>query len=209
MVKKRSTFGAIFGASIMALSLTSVALAEVLVEEQEATIAGWDAEGEPFARNKLGEPFGINTEECAGIAVDADEILFIFDQTGEDQDVTVPNPGGTSANLLDVDLNDGEIFLEDVEAEIVDADSVDWHITVDPPGDELELVSANSNVDGGQLVLVAICMLDDPDTATLAPRPTTASSDGVWGLVLALGLLLASLVLLSPSKPKGGSAPTS
>ena len=208
MVKKRSTCGAILGATILTLSVTSAALAEVLVEEQEATIAGWDAEGEPFARDKFGDPFGINSEECTGIAVDANEILFIFDQTGEDQDPAVPNPGGTSANLLDVDLNDGEIFLEDVEAEVVDPDSVDWLVTVDPPGDELELVSANSNVDGGQLVLVAICMLDDPDTATLTARPTLGSNDGVWGLVLSLGLLLASVVLLSPRKPRAGTPPT-
>jgi hypothetical protein len=199
MRNKRSTVGAILGASILTLSLASAAFAEVLVEEQAGTIAGWDSDGEPFAENNLGDPFGINTEECTGIAVDPDDILFIFDQTGEDQDLTVPNPGGTSANLLDVDLNDGEIFLEDVEAEVVDADSVDWHITVDPPGEELELVSANSNVDGGELVLVAICMFVDRDTAT-GPAAADTPGDGPWPLILALGLLLASVVLLSPSR---------
>jgi hypothetical protein len=201
MVTKRTSIGAILGALLLTLGATSAALAEVLVEEQEATIAGWDADGDPFAEDKFGDPFGINGEECAGMDVGPDEILFIFDQTGEGQDPTTPNPGGTSANLLDVDLNDGEIFLTDVEAAIVDADSVDWHVTVDPPGDELELVSASSNVDGGMLVLLAICFAaDPPDTSTLAEPSTGTPSDGPWLLLLALGLLLASREVLAPSR---------
>lgn len=191
----RTTVGAIAAASVLALSVSSVALAEVLVDEHQAIIAGWDSEGVPFAKNKLGETFGINTEECEGKAVAANEILFIFDQTGDDADPAVPNPGGTSANLLDVDLNDGEIFLEDLDASVVDADSVDWEVTVEPPGEELELVSANSNVDGGELVVAAICFAprDFPDTATLGQPAAGTGSAQAWLLLLALGLLGVSL----------------
>jgi hypothetical protein len=67
-----------------------------------------------------------------GFGVEDDEIVFHFVQSGDDQDPTTPNPGGTSANGLDADLNDGEIFIEDVEAETVDAASVDWLVAVEP-----------------------------------------------------------------------------
>ena len=108
---------------------------------------------------------------------------------------------------LDADLNDGEIFLTDVEAETVDTASVDWLVAVDPPGDELELVSATSDVDGGELVVAHLCIGDlagagatDPDTATIGTTPGTGSpADGAWLLVIVLGML-AGLVVLAPAR---------
>jgi hypothetical protein len=196
MTNKRSTIGAIFAALLLMMGVAGTALAEVLIDDHQAIFAGWDGDGEPFARDKFDDPFPINQPRCDDIDVAPNEIVFVFVQSGQG---TTPNPGGTDANLLDVDLNDGEIFLTDVEASTVGAASVEWVVPVDPPGDELELVSSNSDVDGGELVVQAICFFQDPDTAT-AGAATVPPDDAIWALVLALGVLLASVVLGSPRR---------
>ncbi len=201
---KRSRIGAIVGAGMLALTTANVAMAVVLIQDHQALIAGWDADGDPFAHDAEGGDYAINGPKCDGIAVEADEIVFLFEQTGLQGDDVVPNPGGGAANTLDVDLNDGEIFLEDLPASDVQAASVSWQVTVNPPGDELELVSANSNVDGGELVVAAICFasnMEPPDTSTLgAPQATTAAP--AWLLVVVLALLALSVVAVGPSRPR-------
>ena len=204
---KRSTILALVSACVLTLGVATVAQAVVLNAEFEALIAGWDSDGEPFAQDSGGDPLEVNTDECDDFDVGDDEILFWFVQSLDEQTVVTPNPGGAAENLLDVDLNDGEIFLEDVEANDVGAETVDWVVTVDPPGDELELVSASSNVDGGELVVAAICIGDaegveatDPDTATSQGARTASPYEAAWLLVVALGVFLASLVVLSPTR---------
>ena len=210
---KRSTSWAIVGACILALGMAHVAQAVVLHEDFEAMIAGWDSNGEPFAEDSAGDPLEVNPDECDDFDVNEGEILFWFVQSGDEQDPTVPNPGGTDANLLDVDLNDGEIFLEDLEANEVGADTVDWLVSVDPPGDELELVSATSDVDGGELVVAAICIgaaagaeATGPDTATTRGSGTGSPYEAAWLLVVAIGVFLASVVLLTPTGTSRRSA---
>ena len=204
---KRSRILALASACVLTLGVATVAQAVVLNAEFEALIAGWDSDGEPFAQDLGGDPLEINPDECAAFDVGEDEILFWFVQSGVDQDVVTPNPGGAAENTLDVDLNDGEIFLEDVEANDVGAETVDWVVTVDPPGDELELVSASSNVDGGELVVAAICIGDaegaeatNPDTATSQGARVASPYEAAWLLVVALGVFLASVVVLSPTR---------
>lgn len=205
-MKKRSTIGAIVIAGVLSLAATNVALAVVLNSEFEAMIAGWDASGDPFAEDSGGDPIAVNTDECDGIDIAEGEIAFLFVQSGDAQDPTVPNGGGTAGNTLDVDLNDGEIFLADEEASDVLAESVEWLITVEPRGLELELVSATSNVDGGDLVVAAICIAvaakaTGPDTASDAPT-NTAPSDRTWLLLIGLGGFLASVVFLTPARTR-------
>jgi len=204
---KRSTILAVVSACVLTLGVATVAQAVVLNSEFEALIAGWDSNGEPFAEDSGGDPLAVNPDACDDFDVGEDEILFWFDQSGDQQDPTIPNPGGADANLLDVDLNDGEIFLTDVEANDVGAATVDWLVTVDPPGDELELVSASSDVDGGELVVEAICIgvaegaeATDPDTAMASGSETARPYEAAWLFVIALGIFLASLVVLSPAR---------
>ena len=164
-------------------------------------------ERRPVRPGLRGDPLPINPDACDDFDVAEGEILFWFVQSGDQGDPTSPNPGGAGANLLDVDLNDGEIFLEDVEANDVGAETVDWLVSVNPPGDELELVSATSDVDGGELVVAAICIgavagagATDPDTATASGGGTASPYEAAWLLVIALGVFLASLVVLSPTR---------
>ena len=203
-MKKRSTIGAIVIAGVLSFAATNVALAVVLNAEFEGLIAGWNSSGDPFAEDAAGDPIAVNTDECDGIDVEEGEIAFLFVQSGDAQDPTVPNAGGAAGNTLDVDLNDGEIFLADEEASDVQTESVAWLITVEPPGDELELVSATSNVDGGELVLAAICIAvapeaTGPDTASVSQPSRASQSDGPWLLVLGLGAFLAIVVVLAPA----------
>jgi hypothetical protein len=209
-MKQRSTLWAILGAGVLTLGVATTAFAITLTQDQEAIVAGWDDDGDPFAVDALGDPFPFNQPECAGFGVQDGEIVFHFVQSGDVQDPTTPNGGGTTANTLDVDLNDGEIFLADLEAETVETASVDWLVAIDPPGDELELVSATSNVDGGELVLAHLCIGDQagaeasgPDTATI-DRPSVAGNpaDGAWLLVAALGVVFALMAVLMPARPK-------
>lgn len=179
------------------LSLASVAMAIVLTSDHEAIITGWDDEGDPFAQDKFGDPFPINPPRCDGIDVDEDEIVFVFLQSGTQESDVAPNPGGASGNTIDVDLNDGEIFLTDLEADDVQEDSVTWIVGVDPPGDELELVSVSSNVDGGELVVEAICFAAAPDTSTLAAPSAERGTSG-WLLLVALGVLVLSVLVVGP-----------
>ena len=204
---KRSMLRAIVIAGVLSLAATGLAQAVVLNSEFEALVAGWDASGEPFAEDSAGDPIAVNTDDCDAIDVGTGEIAFLFSQSGDQQDPTLPNGGGASGNTLDVDLNDGEIFLADQEASDVQAASVAWLITVEPPGDELELVSATSNVDAGELVVAAICIAvgpiaTGPDTTTAGPATPASPSDGAWLLVLGLGVLLAGLAVFTPARAR-------
>ena len=73
---------------------------------------------------------------------------------------------------------------------------------------QLELVSATSNVDGGELVLAHLCIGDQagaeasgPDTATIDSSPGAGSpADRAWLLVAALGVLFAVIVVAMPAR---------
>jgi hypothetical protein len=97
-------------------------------------------------------------------------------------------------------------------------------------GDSITLVSATSEGDGGELKISHICVGDEPGDETAPPEtvapsftdegagdtdePTDPSSDtfgsngtsgpadGAWLLVVALGVLLASIVVLTPARAK-------
>ena len=98
------------------------------------------------------------------------------------------------------------------------------------PDGEVTVVTANSNLDGGELRISHICIGEEteetspPDTATGA-RPSAAASratrapptdtfggngtsspaDSAWLLVVALGVLLASIVVLTPARARAGA----
>ena len=211
MAKHRSAFLAMVCACVLALGAAQVASAVTLKPQQEGLIVGWHSNGSAFAEDSGGHPIEINKAICDERVFADGEILFHFYQASDGQDSTVPNPGGETANTLDVDLNDGEILLEDIDAIDVSAHTAEWLVRVDPPGDELELVSATSNVDGGELRVLGICIHGlggasdaptEPTTSTVDAPATSAPGSGLWLLVVALGVLLAGSVVVTPARTR-------
>lgn len=234
---------AILGAGVLTLGVVSVAMALELKEAHRGIVIGWDANGDPFV-----DGFDkVNAEECAEEDLAPGEILIHFVQT---QAVA----GAAGTNLLDVDF-DGAPDANDVVEDGIQGSNVDWFVGATSDGGDITIVTANSNIDGGQLVISHICVGDTPeeetapptdtptDTPTEAPtetpfqsvfeesdaptetpfqsvegdtdepsEPDTATiggskdlgspADGAWLLVVALGVLLASVVVLTPARAK-------
>ena len=222
---------AILGAGVLTLGVVSVAMALELKEAHQGIVIGWDENGDPFV-----DGFDkVNAEECAGEDLDEGEILIHFVQTQ-----AVPNAAGN--NLLDVDF-DGAPDQTGVVEDGIQGSNVDWFVGVTSDGGDVTIVTANSNIDGDQLVISHICVGDEPEQETEAPTETPVQSvfeetdaptetpfqsvegdtdepsepdtatiggskdlgspaDGAWLLVVALGVLLASIVVLTPARAK-------
>jgi hypothetical protein len=232
---------AILGASVLTLGVVSVAMALELKEEHRGVVIGWDENGDPFV-----DGFDkVNAEECVGEDLAPGEILIHFVQTQ-----AVPNPAGQ--NLLDVEF-DGAPDQTGVVEDGIQGSNVDWFVGTTSDGGDITIVTANSNIDGGQLVISHICVGDQPEEETAPPteaptdtpvptatpfqsvfeetdaptetpfqsvegdtdepsEPDTATiggskdlgspANGAWLLVVALGVLLASIVVLTPARAK-------
>ena len=90
--------------------------------------------------------------------------------------------------------------------------TIHWYVIVDGDASSV-LNSATTDATGNQLNLSHICAgapggggggdTDQPPTDALAaPSGTSGPSDGAWLLVVALGVLLASIVVLTPARAK-------
>jgi hypothetical protein len=230
---------AILGAGVLTLAVVSVAMALELKEAHRGVTIGWDENGDPFATGFD----GVNAAECQGEDLAPGEILIHFVQT---QAVA----GAAGTNLLDVDFT-GAPDANDVVEDGIQGGNVDWFVGVTSDGGDVTIVTANSNIDGGQLVISHICVGDQPEEETAPPteaptgtpfqsvedvtdaptdaptetpfqsvegdtdepsEPDTATiggskdlgspADGAWLLVVALGVLLASIVVLTPARAK-------
>ncbi len=152
---------AILGAGVLTLGVVSVALAIELKEAHQGITIGWDANGDAFAEDAEGNPVAINTEECEGEDLAAGEILIHFVQTQ-----AVPNPAGE--NLLDVEF-DGAPDQTGVQEDSIQGSNVDWFVGTTSAGGDVTIVTANSNIEGDQLVISHICVGDEPEQETAPP----------------------------------------
>jgi hypothetical protein len=227
---------AILGASMLTLSVATVALAIELKTEHQGITVSWDENGDPAITGGFS-----NSVECE--APGQGEVIFHFVQSGQG---IAPNAGGEAANTIDVDFND-EADVTGWAADDVKDNNVDWFVPVDASDGSVTLVTADSNVEGGELRISHICVGDAPDeeespppsappsaspfqsveaetdaptetpfqsvegdtdaptepnTATVGGNGTGAPGDGAWLLVVALGVLLASIVVLTPARAK-------
>ena len=250
-MKKRSRVWAILGAGVLTLGVVSLALAVELKTPHQGITVSWDSEGTPVIEGD--ESFSDSTD-CPWVPGEG-EVIFHFVQSGGGQNPTTPNDGGTSANTVDVDFED-EADVNDAEADDVKDNNVDWYVGVIAADGEVTLVTANSNVNGGELRVSHICVGDapgeeetpppsvpgetdtpsnppsfeqsqagetdipsnppsfeqsqmgetdaptEPNTAMVGGNGTSAPAGGAWLLVVALGVLLASIVVLSPARAK-------
>jgi hypothetical protein len=247
---KRSRLGALIGASVLTLGVVTIALAIELKSEHRGITISWDSEGNAVVE---GEDIDTNKDaDCANEDLDPGEVLFHFVQSGTD---VVAGAAGT--NLLDVDFTD-EPDANDVPEDSIQGNgtNVDWFVSVDASDGEVTLVTANSNVSGGELRISHICTGDapetetappsfeqsqggetdepsepvitdepsepvitdepsfeqtqggqtdepsEPDTATIGGKDVGSPADSAWLLVVALGVLLASIVVLTPARAK-------
>ena len=249
MNKRR--ISAILGASMLTLSVATVALAIELKDEHQGITVSWDENGDPVITGGFS-----NSTACE--APGEGEVIFHFVQSGQG---LAPNAGGEAANTIDVDFDD-ETDVNGWPADDVKDNNVDWFVPVDASDGEVTLVTAESNVEGGELRVSHVCVGDapgeeetpPPTTPPTAPPPTNpppttpptapptpfqsvnaetdaptpfqsvegdtdaptepntatvggsngpgAPGDGAWLLVVALGVLLASIVVLTPAKAK-------
>jgi hypothetical protein len=198
-MKIRSKLLAVLGASVLTLGVAGVALATDLNEGQVGTA--------------LSNYF--NEEECASWPADAPEIG--PGEIGVHFVLTSPegDSGNLSAEFSNPATSVGPIANYDSPAEIL-------HFYVVIPGDgDTVIESASTDTDGNNLNVSHACpgepvatptfggspggetdVASEPNTASLGTSGTSGPADGAWMLVVALGVLLASIVVLTPARAK-------
>jgi hypothetical protein len=252
-MNKRSRIWAILGASVLTLSVATVALAIELKEEHQGITISWDENGaavvEGFDDGK------VNGEECEGADLAVGEITFHF----------VQSPTSSDSGTLDVDFT-GANDVSGLASSGGQGMQVDWDVDVVATADTVVLNTANSSISDGELRVSHICVGDqpeeesqppsqvieseapssspeqsvaietdapssspeqsvaietdapsespfqsvegdtdapsEPNTATVGGADIGAPGDGAWLLVVALGVLLASIVVLTPARAK-------
>ena len=148
------------------------------------------------------------------------EVIFHFVQSGQGVVADLP------ADLLDVDFDD-EADVNDVpEAQSRATAATSTGTSQSRSDGEVTVVTANSNLDGGELRISHICIGEErkrrrpryvrprpvlrrqrraerhPPTDTFGGNGTSSPADSAWLLVVALGVLLASIVVLTPARAK-------
>jgi hypothetical protein len=203
-MKLRNKFLALFGATILSVGVVGVAFANTLSEDHPNQVGvslddliaeeGVDELCDDFAdldmlpgEGEVGLHFILTTPEAesGNISGSVDETPF----------GPVPNTvhgGGGGA--------------------------MHFYVIVDGDGDS-EIDEATTDVDGGQLTLSHICFGEaeptptptfDLETGGITECPcdtipganTSGPADGAWLLVVALGVLLASIVVLTPARAR-------
>jgi len=195
-MKTRNKLMAIFGASALALSVAGVALATDLNEGQVGTT--------------LDNYY--NEEECASWPADAPEIgpgqigiHFILTSPASDS-------GNLSAEFSNPATSVGPIANYDSPAA-----SLHFYVVITGDGDTV-IDSATTDTEGNNLNVSHTCpgpeptfSLDtggetdapsEPSTDSIGTSGTSGPADGAWLLVVALGVLLASIVVLTPARAK-------
>ena len=189
-MNKRSRLAALLGAGLLTFGVTGIALADtdLLAGQVGITLSEKDATG---------------TDACDGVeAPDGGAALHFVLTSTSDTDGT-----------LDVDLSNPDSAPHADNVDSAQGNNLDWY--VDAPGADGDTVldGATTDADGNNLVLSHVCFggpggggggeTDQPPTDTL-PGTTGNSgpTDGAWLLVVALGVLLASIVVLTPARAK-------
>ena len=195
-MKMRSKLGALLGAGLLTFGVASIALADTL--------------NGSFVDVKASDLTQGTESDCANQFPDlADgEVGFFFVLGGADQ-----NDGDLDA---DFDNPDTDNYHQDSADRNV-GNELAWAVTVDGDGDtsvHSAETDATANAQGDDhLVISHVCIggpggggggdTDQPPTDTaLGPTGSSGPTDTAWLLVVALGVLLASIVVLTPARAK-------
>jgi len=204
-MKTRSKLLALLGATVLSVGVVGVALAVDLKSPHQGTTITWDENGDPSVGGSDFEG-GVNGEECEGVELGEGEVYIHFVQSpteDDSADLTVDFGSDGSWGPNAQDGNQGS--------------QLDWDVYFTDDGDNsLEIVNATSTSEDGELKISHICAgpgfdIDtegitdepsEPSTDSLGTSGTSGPADGAWLLVVALGVLLASIVVLTPARAK-------
>ena len=193
-MKMRSKLGALLGAGLLTFGVASIALADTLngsfvgkISDNTTGTAGECADAFPdLAAGEVGIQFNL------GGANENDGTL----------DAAFSNPASTP-HKDHADFNGGSVLK--------------WYVTITGTGNTtLDSASTNAtaNAQGtDHLVVSHVCYgspggggggdTDQPPTDTaIGPTGSSGPTDTAWLLVVALGVLLASIVVLTPARAK-------
>ena len=194
-MNKRSKLAALLGAGLLTFGVVSVALADTL--------------NGSFVGKSASELTQGTEADCANQFPDLGEgeVGFFFVLGGADQ----------GDGTLDADFSTPTSSAHKDNADFTNGQALRWAVTVEGDGDtvvESAETNATSNASGDDhLVISHVCIgapggggggdTDQPPTDAL-PGPTGNSgpADSAWLLVVALGVLLASIVVLTPARAK-------
>jgi hypothetical protein len=201
-MKTRSKFLALLGATVLSVGVVGVALATDLKEPHQGTTITWDSNGDPSTN--FGD--GLNGDECEGMELGQGEVFIHFVQSPTDAD----------SGDLTVDFEDEADWGPNAQDGNQGA-QLDWDVLVTDDGDgDVTILNATSTADGGELKISHICAgpgfdietegitdaPSEPSTDSIGTSGTSSPADGAWMLVIALGVLLASIVVLTPARAK-------
>ena len=205
-MKMRSKFGALVGAGLLTLAVAGIALANTDLLAGQVGISVTD---------KLG-----TQEECAGVEVGEGQIFvhFVLTQSAE-------SDGALHAVFSTDTLDVANATKSNGGNQNPPKYTLQWdgYITGDT---STTLDSAYSTANGDNLVLSHVCfgaevsfppseepsfndtgepatdVPSEPNTATIGSDGTSGPSDSSWLLVAAVGVLLASVVVMTPARAK-------
>jgi hypothetical protein len=201
-MNKRSRLAALLGAGLLTFGVTGIALAstDLLPGQVGITLSDKDATG---------------TEACEGVDVPEGGavlhfVLTLTSDTDGSLDFVLSNPA-TNGHADNASDNHGS--------------TLDWWVPVDSATGDTVLESATTDADGDNLVLSHVCFgapaptpteaaptetpggggggdITQPPTDAIGSTGNSGPTDGAWLLVVALGVLLASIVVLTPARAK-------
>jgi hypothetical protein len=232
-MKKRSKLTALIGAAALTFGMVAIALAVELKEPHQG--------------------FEISIVNGSIVVMDGEEDVtadFVIDCDEEfAEGMTslhfVQSPTDADSGNLDVDFSDDAQDVTGQASAGGQGSQVDWDVDLDLSGGAVTLITAESDIDGGELKLSHICGTtteetappsfeqseeaetdapsvpvtdepsfeqsqaadtdapSEPQTDAITGTGNSAPADGAWLLVVALGVLLASIVVLTPARAKG------
>jgi hypothetical protein len=202
-MKIRSKFGALVGAGLLTFAVAGIALANTDLLAGQVGIKVTDKTG--------------TTDECAGVEVGAGEIFvhFVLTQSAEADGALHAVFSTDTLDVANASKSNGNGPY-----------TLQWDGTI--TGDaNTTLDSAYSTANGDNLVLSHACfgaetqsqppsevpsfndtgepatdVPSEPNTATIGSDGTSGPSDSSWLLVAAVGVLLASVVVMTPARAK-------
>jgi hypothetical protein len=203
-MNKRNKLGALLGAGLLTFGIAGIALANDLGTDHPAQVAP----------TTLDENVSDN-----GVVVDCSDFADLGILPGEGEvglHFILTSPEAASGNISG--SVDGTAFGP--VANTVHGNgggSLQWYVVVDGDGSSV-IDSATTDVNGGQLTLSHVCFgaapsfeqsfenltdaPSEPGTDTLSGTGSNGPGDGSWLLVAAIGVLLASVVVMTPARVK-------